>query len=81
MKRYEPQIIYPRDGSGPKLSFPEKWDGSYSLASEAQAEIDRLRALVEAAYREGCGVLCIESQEDEDVAWEKSDARKAMGAE
>ena len=45
MKRYEPHIIYPRDGTGPAISAPEKWDGKYVLASD----YDALKAELEKA--------------------------------
>ncbi len=41
------------------------------------AEVRRLRALVEAAYREGA--VAVDPHGADDAKWEESDARKALG--
>ncbi len=75
MRRFEPVIVYKT------ADMSESTDGLYVLHSEAKAEIDRLRGLVEKAHLEG--VRTGENREAMNLflpeeLWGSSDARKFL---
>jgi len=70
MRRFEPVIVYKT------ADMSESPDGLYVLHSEAQAEIDRLRGLVEKAYAEGWSAY--DDRDNKCDCWDRSEARKSL---
>lgn len=80
MKRYDIYAFIGYDYNGPYASWEhheaDEGSGQFILACEALAEIERLRGLVEAAYREGCSYAYDGSRLE--TRWLHSDARKSL---
>lgn len=72
MKRYDLDVGYPSH-----LIVPHE-HGDYVLASEAMAEIDRLRGLVCAAFGEGVNEGWYHPDAHLVELWEQSEARKSL---